>query len=269
MNVPAPPARRSTRTPWQIQLAVLFALLQRDLKARFGGRWMGAFWILLEPIAHVAVLMFMFAYLRERLVPGVPYVLFLVTGLIPFFIFRGLSLRIMGAIDGSRGLFGYRQVKPIDTLVVRGALEALLYSAVYVVFLSVLGWYGLQWFPDEPLQLAFASGVLIVLGLSLGLLFAVLTDDLPQLRVFIRIAYFPLYLISGVIFPVSALPPTALPWLLWNPLLHLLEVQRGYFFSHYPVIEQASLAYPAGLALVLLAAALALYRLRRHRLLAS
>lgn len=248
---------------------MLFALLQRDLKARFGGRWLGAFWILLEPIAHMAFLMLMFTYLRERLVPGVPFLLFLITGLIPFFIFRGMSLRVMGAIDGSRGLFGYRQVKPIDTLIVRGALDALLYSVVYVVFLAVLGWTGLQWFPDEPLQLFLASGVLIVLGFSLGLLFAILTDDVPQLRVFIRIAYLPLYIVSGVIFPVSALPPAALSWLLWNPLLHLLEVQRGYFFSHYPVIAQANLSYPAGLALLLLAIALGLYRLRRHRLLAS
>ncbi|MBA3596113.1 MAG: ABC transporter permease [Methylibium sp.] len=269
MNVQASHTSRSTRTPWQIQLAVLFALLQRDLKARFGGRWMGAFWIFLEPIAHVTLMMLLFVYLRERLVPGVPFVLFLITGLFPFFIFRGMSLRVMGAIDGSRGLFGYRQVKPIDALLVRGALDALLNSAVYVVFLAAMGWHGLQWFPDEPLQLIFASGVLIVLGFSLGLLFAVLTDDLPQLRVFIRIAYLPLYIISGVIFPINALPPAALPWLLWNPILHLIEVQRGYFFKHYPVIDQVSLSYPAGLAVLLLASALSLYRVRRHRLLAS
>lgn len=270
MNVQATSsAGRPTRTPWQIQRAVLFALLQRDLKARFGGRWLGVFWILMEPIAHVTILMLIFAYLRERLVPGVPFVLFLVTGLFPFFIFRALSLRVMGAIDGSRGLFGYRQVKPIDALIVRGALEALLYSVIYAVFLVALGWYGLPSFPDEPLQVAVASGVLIVLGLSLGVLFAVLTDELPQLRVFIRIAFFPLYILSGVMFPISVLPSAALPWLLWNPILHLLEMQRGYFFSHYPVIEQASLAYPSGLAVLLLAAALSVYRLRRHRLLAS
>lgn len=269
MNARPPSVARAARTPWQIQLAVLFALLQRDLKARVGGRWLGAFWILLEPIAHVAVIMVLFTQLRDRLVPGVPFVLFLVTGLIPFFIFRGLSLRVMGAIDGSRGLFGYRQVKPIDTLLVRGALDALLYSGVYVLFLAALGWAGLQWFPDEPLQLFVASAVLIVLGLSLGLLFAVVTDDLPQLRVFIRIAYFPLYIISGVIFPLATLPPSVLPWLLWNPVLHLLEVQRGYFFSHYRVLPEASLAYPALLALLLLAVALGLYRVRRHRLLAT
>ena len=260
---------RPTRTPAQIQRAVLFALFQRDLKARFQGRWLGAFWILLEPIAHVTVIMLIFTHLRTRLVPGVPFVLFIVTGLIPFFIFRGLSLRTMGAIDGSRGLFGYRQVKPIDTLLVRGALEALIYSVVYVVVLAALGWYGLQWFPDRPLELAVASSVLIVLGLSLGLLFAVITDDVPQLRVIVRIAYFPLYIISGVIFPLAALPTATLPWLLWNPVLHLIEVQRGYFFDHYPVIEQASLAYPAAVAIVLLALSMALYRIRRHRLLAS
>jgi capsular polysaccharide transport system permease protein len=269
MSDTPPPSPPVTRTPWQVQRAVLFALFQRDLKARFGGRWLGAFWVLFEPLAHVAVLMVLFAYFRERLVPGIPYVLFLVTGLLPFFVFRGISLRLMGAIDGSRGVFGYRQVQPLDTLLVRAGLEILTYSAVYLAFLVGLGWLGFQWFPDQPLELAGASFTLIVLGFSLGVLFAVGTDDLPQLRVVIRIAYFPLYLISGVIFPVGTLHANMIDWLDWNPLLHLLEMERAFFVSDYRPIQSANMWYPAGVSLVALAAALSCYRLRRRRLLAT
>lgn len=257
------------RSPWQIQRSVLFALLQRELKARFEGRWLGAFWIFLEPIAHVAVLMAIFGYFRHRLVPGVPFPLFLLTGLIPYFIFRSLSIRVMGAIDANRGLFGFRQVKPIDTLIARGALETLIYSVVFIAVLAALGWAGYQWFPDRPLEVVLVSLTLVVCGFSLGLLFSILTDDLPQLRVLIRVAYFPLYVLSGVIFPVSTLPAEARQWLLWNPVLHLLELLRANFFLEYHPAPEASLRYPASVALTLSLIGLALYRVRRHRLLAS
>lgn len=261
-----PPAKRS---PWQIQRAVWFALLQRDLKARFEGRWLGALWTLAEPIAHVVMLMVLFGYLRHRLVPGMPFPLFLVTGLIPFLMFRNVTLRIMGAIDGSRGLFGYRQVKPIDVLVARAGMEVLLYSVIFVVFLAALGWAGLPWFPDRPLHLAMASVVLLALGFGLGVTLAVLTDDAPQIRMFVRLMFMPLYFLSGVMFPLHSLSAEFLPWLLWNPLLHLVEIHRGDFVEHYRVVDTVSLAYPAGLALITLAFGLALYRVRRQRLLAT
>jgi len=256
------------RTPWQIQRAVLFALLQRDLKARFGGRWLGGLWTLFEPLAHVVILLLLFGYLRHRVVPGIPFPLFLVTGLIPYLIFRNLTLRLMGALDGSRGLFGYRQVKAIDVLVARAGMEVLIYSVLFVAFLAAMGWAGLPWFPDRPLHLAVASVVLIVFGFGLGLTLAVLTDDWPQLRVFIRLMFMPLYFLSGVMFPLHSLPADFLPWLLWNPLLHLIEIHRGDFVDHYRVIEQVNLSYPAAISLVTLALSLALYRVRRLRLLA-
>ena len=269
MSTPSASLHARRRSPWQIQKAVLFALLQRELKGRFGGRWLGAFWILFEPIAHLSYLMVLFGLLRGLVVPGVPVPLFLITGLIPFFIFRSLSLNSRGSIDSNRGLFGYRQVKPLDTILARAGAELLLHSGVYVIFLAVFGWADLQWFPDEPLQLMMVSAVLIAMAVGLGLIFLVTTDNLPQLRVFVRLLYLPLYLMSGVIFPPRALGPQALDWLMWNPLLHLLELGRAAFFKDYHALPDVSLAYPAAVALGALALGTGLYRVRRHHLLAS
>jgi capsular polysaccharide transport system permease protein len=262
-------APRPKRTPWEIQRAVLFALLQREMKARFEGRWLGAFWVLLEPIAHLSYMMVLYGVIRGRVMPGVPFVMFLLTGIVPFIMFRSVSLRVMGSVDGSRGLFGYRQVKPIDPIIARAALDVLLYSLVFVIFLAVFGWFGLKWIPDHPLEVIASIAVLILFGFGLGLLFVVLTDDFPKVRVFIRLAYLPLYLISGVIFPTTSLPQEARDWMLWNPLLHVMEDIHGSFFNEYEPIPEASLAYPSAVALITLATAFALYRLRHKRLLAT
>jgi capsular polysaccharide transport system permease protein len=261
--------RTAHRSAWQVQRSVWFALFLRELKTRFGGRWLGVFWALLEPLAHIAIMMLIFGYIRHRVLPGVDFAMFLLVGLVPFFMFKNLTLRGMEAVDSNRGLFGYRQVKPIDPLVSRAMLEVALYSAVYLIMLGFMAWIGYAVVPARPLELMGISTVLLVFGFGLGLLFAVATDELPNARSFIRISFMPLYLISGIIFPVSALPPQVLPWLLWNPILHAIEISRGYFFEQYHVLPAISGAYVAAWAIGALVLGLSLYRVRRHRLLAS
>ena len=58
--------------------------------------------------------------------PGLEFPVFLVTGMIPFLLFQNLSNRLMDAVEANRGLFAYRQVKPLDTLVSRAMVEALM-----------------------------------------------------------------------------------------------------------------------------------------------
>lgn len=268
MDVPSFAPRRK-RTPWDIQRAVWFALLQRELKARFGGRWLGGFWVLFEPLAHIGYLIVLFGSLRHRFMPGISFELFLLTGLVGFFMFRDASLRVMGSVDGSRALFGYRQVKPIDPVIARVGLDTLLHTVVFAVFVLIFEWAGVNATPARPLEVLACFVLLLAFGLGLGLLFVVLTDDVPQVRIVIRLAYLPLYLISGVIFPLNAMPPGLLDWLMWNPLLHLIERLRGFYFDQYVALPDASLGYAAQWALITLAAGMALYRLRRHRLLAT
>lgn len=261
--------RTPVRSPWQIQRAVVFALFVRELQTRFGGRWLGAFWVLLEPLAHLFVMLLIFGYVRNRVLPGTEYPVFLLTGLVPFFLFRNLALRGMQAIEANRGLFGYRQVKPLDPLLSRAVLETLLYSVVYLMTLGTLGWLGFQVLPAHPLQWLFVGALLVGSGFGLGLLFAVLTDEFPNVRSLIGVAFLPLYLVSGIIFPVAAVPPQILPWLLWNPVLHAIELSRGHFFPQYHVLPEVSTFYVAAFTLIVLALAMSLYRVRRHSLLAS
>jgi capsular polysaccharide transport system permease protein len=257
---------RRQRSAWEIQRAVLFALLLRELKTRFGGRWLGAVWVLAEPLAHILLMMLILGYWRARLLPGVDYVMFLVTGLLPFFMFKSLALRLMEAVDANRGLFGYRQMKPMDTLVSRAVLETGLYSLVYLAVLVLMAWLGLRVVPAHPLELIAISTALLAGGFGVGLMLAVLTDDLPQARGLVRIVFFPLYLMSGVVFPLHTLPEDVLPWLLWNPVLHALEVSRGYYFNGYQPLAQASASVVGAFALLTLSLGLSLYRVRRQRL---
>lgn len=268
-RLPPPQSPRpQERSAWQVQRSVLFALLQREMKARVGGQWIGAVWTLFEPLAHVLVMLSLYTVFLHRQAPlaSIEYAVFLVTGLLPYFLFQNLATRLMDGIESNRGLFSYRQVKPLDTLVSRTLVEALMNLAVYLFTLMLLGWLGFHVVPTGPLELLGAQAVMLCLGCGFGILFAVWSYRRPKVRTFVRMVMMPLYLISGVIFPIDLAPPEALQWLTLNPLLHLLELSRHAFIPAYVPLPEVNWTYPLMFALVTLTLALLAYRADRLRL---
>jgi capsular polysaccharide transport system permease protein len=264
-SLPPTPKRRDA---WQIQRAVVVALVIRELRARVQGQWLSLMWMVLEPLAHVLAILALIGARSATVSVNVEFPVFLVTGLLPFFIFRNLARRLSKSISANRGLFAYRQVMPIDALVARGFVEVGLWSMVYLAALALLGWLGYHWFPREPLELAGVSVVLIALGVSLGLLFAVIAHNRPRVDAFIGLIFLPLYFASGVIFPLHNLSPSLREILLYNPVLHLIELSRVHFLPNYAPLHGVDPFYPAAWALVLVALSLSLYRVYRFQFVA-
>jgi capsular polysaccharide transport system permease protein len=274
MSIPIPPLPASTATarrgPWEVQRGVLFALLLREMKARVGGQWIGAVWTLFEPTAHVLLTLMLFTAIRgNSLLGGSDFPLFLATGMVPFFLFQHLAMRLMDGIDANKGLFSYRQVTPLDTLISRAIVEALMNLAVYIFTLSLLGALGFHVVPVSPLEMLGVHLLLFMQGAAFGVFFAVVSHDRPRLRSFIRMAMLPLYLITGVVFPIHVIPQPTLDWLLLNPLLHLVELSREAFLPGYHILDGVGVVYPALWSLAIAYLALLAYRADRLRLVTS
>lgn len=261
--------QRVRREGFAVQRAVLYALLLRELKTRFGGRWLGVYWALLEPLSQIVLLTLLLGTLHRLVLPGVDYPVFLLTGIVPFYLFKNLALRLMDGIDSNRSLFGYRQVKPLDTLIARALLEIGLYGTISLLMFAAFSAFDMPFWPTHPLE-NFALAIAVVVGgAGLGLGLAVATDTFPQLRSFVRIVFLPLYLLSGVMAPLHVVPTQYWPLLLLNPLVHVVELSRALFLPNYRLLEGVSPGYVAACALVALAAGLALYQVRRQQLMAG
>ena len=76
----------------------------------------------------------------------------------------------------------------------------------------------------------------------------------------LNILMLPLYLISGVIWPVSSMPQPYRNILMFNPIVHGLEAVRQGFVPYYHAVAGASLAYPYAIALIAIFLGLMLYR---------
>lgn len=68
----------------EVQRAVIKALFMREMKTRFGKYRLGYLWAILEPAAHLMVLVGIFGYVMHRTMPDISFPVFLVNGIIPF-----------------------------------------------------------------------------------------------------------------------------------------------------------------------------------------
>ena len=256
------------RSPWEIQRAVIFALMVRELKTRFGGKLIGIFWVLFEPGANIAMLLYIRGSLIDRSVGAtIDWPVYHIVAMIPYFVFRGVWFRSMEAVTANSGLFSYRQVKPIDAMVARTVLEVMIYGCVFILAMAALGWLGMQFWPDNPLLFMWAVANFAAVGFGFGLISCVLTHGKPNARMFVRLTSIPLYLLSGVILPLKQFPPDVLRILMYNPAAQLVEMSRqAYFQSYHPVMFYDP-GYPTVVAFLSCALGMFLYRANRLKLL--
>jgi capsular polysaccharide transport system permease protein len=164
------------------------------------------------------------------------------------------------ALNGNRSLFAYRQVKPLDTFISRAVLEGALMTVLTAVAFFGASLLGHTFAPQAPLTVLLAFGCAWLIGFAWGMIVAVASDLVPELGNVIDLISRPLYLISGVVFPLSVLPTVLREWLMLNPLAHLIEQVRLGIAPHYHAVPEANLAYPYAFALVLVFAGLLLLR---------
>ncbi|MDR3178231.1 MAG: ABC transporter permease [Campylobacteraceae bacterium] len=256
--------------PFRQFVSVVFALFLRELKTRFGKRRFGVFWTFVEPSIHLVVLLLVFSLLRGRMMPQVPFELFLLTGIAPFFLFRHIASGLMSSIDANKSLFAYAPVKPIDTYITRTILETIIYTVIFAIILFVLWfWGGFDVSIANPLGAVVLYILIILFGFSFGIIASVASTVFPSTKIIISIILRPLYFLSAIMYPLWIVPAPYAEYLKLNPILHLLELFKANFFSYYPLVDGINIVYPVGFELILLFIALSLYRVRRLALAAK
>lgn len=247
------------RSSAQITLAVWKALFLREAVTRVSDARAAWLWLILEPVAHLAVLMVIFSTIRQRLMPGFDVALFLAIGIVGFNLFRNSATRSMAAISANQALFAYRQVKPVDVVLVRAFLEGVVQALVALVLFAGMSLFGFDVLPGDPLAAFAVFGLFWLFGTGLGLMLSVGSTLIPELGRVANFLFIPLYLLSGVLFSPVVMPPALREVLLLNPLMQGLEILRAAFSVEYHMIAGLSLDYLSAFALLSVFLGLALH----------
>lgn len=258
---------RADRSSLKIMQSVLFALFMREMQTRFGARRMGIVWVVLEPLAILSIILTFYSFFHAPPVQGLDFVMYMVSGIVPFHMMRSIAWRLTDAVPANVGLFSYRQVTPFDAFLVRTFVEVCVYFCSYVVICSALGlWLGHDVLIHDPAAWLWAVAVGILLSFSIGIVFALIAHAAPSMGRFLRLLYFPIYITSGIFYPIWRLPNEHLSLMAWNPYVEVVNNIRLATFENYPVMPDLHSGYPLRFSLILLLIAMAIYRLRRQEL---
>lgn len=257
----------NTRSPLLITYGTWKALFLREAVTRLStGR--AALWILIDPIIQILFLVWMFSVIRMRVVSGIETSIWIMVGVASYNIFRNTMTQGMNAVSANKALFTYRQVRPADTVLVRAGMEVFLMILVMIILFSGASLFGLNVLPADPLAVLEAVLGLWLIGLGFALILSVVRELIAELAKIIQIAMMPLYMCSGVIFPMSSIPQPYRDWLMFNPLVHGVEAARLGFSPYYHAIPELSISYIYSFALICLFLGLALQVRFTNRLIA-
>ena len=231
------------RSPLNVTLSVWRALFLHEALIRISGGRASWFWLLADPMVHMAFFGFLYVNVWHTVIAGMDTYLWIVVGMVTFFLFRRSAMQGMHGIDSNKAMFAYRQVKPIDTVFVRVALETFIMVLIGVIALGVLWILHRPIVPDNPLLLLAALFGIWLVALGLGLVFSVPIRLVREADVILNFLFIPLYIVSGVILPLSRVPYPYQQWLLYNPVAHAIDAARLGFSSGYHAVIGLDLSY--------------------------
>ncbi len=214
-------------------ISVWRALFFRETLTRLFSSRLAWFWLIIEPIVHILFFSLIFSAFRINRVSGIDTFHWLFIGVAGYFVFQRTMSQTMRSVSSNLALFVYRQIKPIDTVFTRAILEILIAVVVIMISSLLLFLFDFQMNPSNLIGFMAAFVLLWLLGLSVGLFFAVITGFIPDMSQVIDFLMRPLYFLSGVLLPITNMPKPYREILMYNPIANAIESARFSFSNLY------------------------------------
>ena len=223
-RLPAAVQGISLSRKWVHARDLLRQLIARDIKLRYQGSLLGIAWTLLNPLAELSVLLFVFGFVLRVDIPN--YSAYLFTGLIVYGWFQTSVNFATNAIVGNRELVRRPGVPSIILPIVTVASNLVHFLLSLPILFVLLIWN------QVPLTGAIAAlpalvaiEFILILGFAypVSILHVWFRDTQHVLRVGLQLLFY-----LTPIFYERSLVPSALQWLYRvNPLAHLIDSYRA------------------------------------------
>lgn len=249
------------RRQWLQTRDLLRELIARDIKLRYQGSILGLAWTLLNPIAELLVLLFIFGTVLRVDIPN--YAAYLFTGLLVYGWFQQSLNYATTAIIGNRELVRRPGVPSIILPMVTVASNLVHFVLSLPILLVLLIANGIQ---ITAAIFALPLLVAIQFALILGLAYPVATihvwfrDTQHLLRVILQLLFY----LTPVFYDTNSAPAAMQPIFLINPLTHLVAAYREVLL-HGELPAWTTLAPVTIASLLMLMAGIVWFRRVRHR----
>lgn len=210
---------------------IIWMMAVQDIRTRYLGSYLGVLWAFIQPTVTILIFWFVFEVgFKAAPVNNIPFVLWLVAGMIPWFLVsEGLS-GATGAILDNRYLVN-KVVFRVSLLPVIRILSALSIHLFFLVFTTAMfACYNYR--PDwHLLQLGYylTAALLLVLGLAwITSALVIFYRDVGQ--VIAMLLQFGFWL-TPIFWPISTIPPHYQKIVKLNPFYYIIEGYRASFLG--------------------------------------
>lgn len=223
---------QSIRTLWSSR-SLLRELVIRDVALRYKGSVLGYFWAILTPLITLAIFTYVFSVVLRARWPGMPeqdshlgFALAAFCGMVGFQAFSEPVGRSATLITSNPN-FVKKIVFPLEALPLMTACSAAVLAVLNLITLLAVTWLVTGRIPVTVVAWPLVILPALLLGLGVAWFVAALGVYLRDLGQLIGPLLQMLYLLTPVLYPLSAVPE-AVRWLVGaNPLTVVAEGSRA------------------------------------------
>lgn len=227
----------------------LWLLTVRDLRVRYSTSALGYVWSILDPLVMAGIYWFVFTVVFSRPVGAEPYIVFLLSALLPWMWFNG------AVSDSTRAYL--REAKLIRStkiprtiwvarLVLSKGIEFVASIPVLAIF-AIFSGATLHW---EAVFFLLAIIIQAILTMGVGLIVAPLVVFFRDLDRATKLVLRFLFYASPIIYGLSDLPAELRGWATLNPLFGIFSLYRAAFFPEQ--LDWSAVIVGSGVSVVLL-----------------
>ena len=206
---------------------IVFEMAKRDFKIRYLGSYLGIIWAFVQPTIYILILWFVFQVgFKSQPVSDFPFILWLMSGLIPWFFFsESLTNSTNAIIENSylvkKIVFRIGMLPIIK--VISSLFVHLFFIALFFVIYLVYG-YKLDIFSIQIFYYLFAT-IILVLGISFitSALIIFVRDTGQVIAVLLQFCFW----LTPIFWSLNILPEKYRPIIELNPVYYLIEGYRN------------------------------------------
>jgi len=213
---------------------ILFTWTVREIKVRYTDTKLGLAWIVIYPAAWVILFTLLFSHLVPVPVQGVPYPLFVMSGLVPWFFFSNTVSNAVSSLKNNANLipkvYFPREILPLGSVLV-GLLDLTLYLLLLLVTMLFYRFGG----GHTLVMLLPVVVCMAALTLAISLLTSRLALFQREVQLLVPMALQFLMYMLPVFYPVEIVPARFRTIYMLNPMASLMDAfRRILIYGRWP-----------------------------------
>lgn len=203
----------------------VFSSIKNEFVARFARSRLGGLWMIIHPLAQVAIYALILSAVLASKLPGIDnqyaYAVYLTSGILAWTLFSDLISRCL-TLFIEQGSLMKKMAFP------RVSLPAIVVGSCllnhFFLFVAILGVFTLVGHPPgiALLHLPLLTLLTLAPALGLGLILGVLNVFLRDIGQVVPILLQFLFWFTPIVYPISIVPEYLRGWLVYNPLYYLV-----------------------------------------------